>query len=280
MESNMPGETRGVGRRGLWENKELVDAVQLTRVRHPELNVVQLHGLIRQEVDTKADGASVWYPSMNGLRNLLHRLGPAPDPYLATEWTPSTDESAEETTFLKQLGLISLTVLRRPLLQHEAGIAKQIRATIVGIDLFVQWLLVREYAVRRESQLILGHDEADTSDLDLLMASQPWRSSLNSTLHTAMWNRHVGTRTEVIPGYEGWAWPELPELMNKIEFVDWVSRELGLPPPKMALGGSPPSEDRTNFNWQWIVGFEVERDQHVWLDAVKRNFKLNFGNSK
>ena len=99
-----------------------------------------------------------------------------PRNYSPVEWRPwkNESESSEDTAYLLVLDVVKMTCFGRHLYQHEARWGRRIRHALDGLDPLQQSAFVTEYARRERAQFILKRDHAYTSDLDGILAYQPW----------------------------------------------------------------------------------------------------------
>ena len=53
-------------------------------------------------------------------------------------------------------------------------------------DIERHWLIAHDYSLRERERLILGHDKADTFDLDCYVMARPWESDERTALYSEM----------------------------------------------------------------------------------------------
>ena len=99
-----------------------------------------------------------------------------PRKYPLAEWRPWRNEieSPEDTAYLLVLDAVKTVYSGRHLYQHEAKWGRRIRCALDGLNLSLQRCFVDEYGRREVAQFVLKRDHAYTSDLDGILAFQPW----------------------------------------------------------------------------------------------------------
>ena len=136
------------------------------------------------------------------------------------------------------MDLISEACFFRPLYEHEAKWAAQIRISVADLDSYIQLFIAREYGAREEAQANLDWDFVDTSDLDALLAIKPWLPE-----HAEIWE------TAKTMGYfqdlRSYSWLSDPFMGGNPGLVDWVLETL-MPP----LGETRPGR---SFSWRALV---------------------------
>ena len=103
-------------------------------------------------------------------------------------WRPWRDEheSSEDTAYLLALDAATMADSGRHLWQHEARWGRRIRSALDGLNPSQRSAFVSEYARREQTQFVLRRDHAYTSDLDGLLAYQPWKAGHQHAYEAAL----------------------------------------------------------------------------------------------
>ena len=103
-------------------------------------------------------------------------------------WRPWRDEheSSEDTAYLLALDAATMADSGRHLWQHEARWGRRIRSALDGLNPSQRGAFIAEYARREQTQFVLRRDRAYTSDLDGLLAYQPWKAGHQHAYEAAL----------------------------------------------------------------------------------------------
>jgi len=256
--------------------------VQRQMVDFPGISYAEMHRRVKRRFVKRRI-------SEHGIRNMMKRLPPIGDRFVPTLWRSFTawDESPgapspAQVHYVRRLYVVSEAVLGRPIQEHEAVWAMRLQPVIEGLDLFLQWLLVREYAYREEISTPLP-ERIDTSDLDALLAVRPWLPE-NQAVYASMWEHEcvqdlifecATTWVFDLPGFTGWIYRSLGYPYEAaLKRIDWRTEGSDVwndPPEPLPLEDSHPTETPIDYHWGSIVELGVERWAAAKHDALFRD---------
>ena len=151
--------------------KDVITLIESVWAENPDQTATNIFNEFRRHHPTQKIGIRKAQSVIAKLKkNYGHRA------YPLAIWRPWRDEheSSEDTACLLVLDAVKMADSGRHLWQHEAKWGKRIRSALDGLNPSQRSAFVSEYARREQTQFVLRRDHAYTSDLDGLLAYQPW----------------------------------------------------------------------------------------------------------
>jgi hypothetical protein len=176
-----------------------------------------------------------WVQGWRGARN--KRTGTAA---LSPDWEPWDDQTTpEEHAYLLRINFTSQVWLGRPIVEREARWARRIRVAVAGLDLFVQWFLIREYSARDLVREEFDLEKAETSDLDALLAIRPWEP---------------GGRDRYLHAIREGLAPQLSYEVASVRYAHWMEP---LHQSEWILASVTGTESPFEYSWEGLVGWHL-----------------------
>ena len=158
--------------RGQSIDPTVVEAIKNLWAQDTSRSAAKVRELYRQRVGYRE------VPSLRKYQLIIaeaRKKSPHPG-YPLVEWLPWRNEieSREDAAYLLKLDAISMALSGHHLYQHEAKWGRRLRIALEGLNMWTQYNLVWQYALREVAAYNLRATRAYTADLDGILAYKPW----------------------------------------------------------------------------------------------------------